>query len=98
VHPCIEPRQFRDALPRRGRRLGLTLLIPLVVGLGLAAVGNAMIIRPSQKLAQSAIPTSHLPETRISLLFPIGVAYGSDPDVVERVLVEEATRAAKGSR
>jgi small-conductance mechanosensitive channel len=57
-----------------------------------------MVILPNAKLAQSAIINCHLPEARMSLLFPIGVAYGSDPDMVERVLVEEATRAAEGSR
>ena len=36
----------------------------------------------------------HLPGPRMSLLIPVSVSYGADPDHVERALVEEATKAA----
>lgn len=55
---------------------------------------NNMIIIPNSKLAQSIVTNYYLPEKRMALLIPIGVSYGSDPEHVERVLVEEATRAA----
>ena len=36
----------------------------------------------------------HLPGPRMSLLIPVSVSNGADPDHVERALVEEATKAA----
>jgi small-conductance mechanosensitive channel len=57
-------------------------------------LSNAMVIVPNAKLAQSAITNYDLPESRIAVLIPVSVSYASDPDLVERVLVEEATRAA----
>ncbi|MBI2372159.1 MAG: mechanosensitive ion channel family protein [Deltaproteobacteria bacterium] len=55
---------------------------------------NNIIIVPNNKLAQSIITNYHLPEERMALLLPMSVSYASDPEHVERVLVEEATRAA----
>ncbi|HSC70088.1 MAG TPA: mechanosensitive ion channel family protein, partial [Candidatus Methylomirabilis sp.] len=55
---------------------------------------NNMIIVPNAKLAQSILTNYYLPEQRMSLLVPISVSYGSDPEQVEKILVEEATRAA----
>jgi len=55
---------------------------------------NNMAIVPNAKLAQGAITNYHLPEPRMALLLPVSVSYGSDPDHLERVLVEEATKAA----
>jgi len=57
-------------------------------------LSNALVVVPNAKLAQSAITNYDLPESRISLLVPVSVSYASDPDLVERVLVEEATQAA----
>ena len=55
---------------------------------------NNLVIVPNAKLAQNTVTNYHLPEPRMSLLIPIGVSYAADPDHVERVLVEEATKAA----
>jgi small-conductance mechanosensitive channel len=54
---------------------------------------NNMVVIPNSKLAQSVVTNYYLPEKRMSLLIPIGVSYSSDPDVVERILVEEAKKA-----
>jgi small-conductance mechanosensitive channel len=55
---------------------------------------NNMVIVPNAKLTQSILTNYYLPEQRMSLLVPISVSYASDPDQVERILVDEATRAA----
>jgi small-conductance mechanosensitive channel len=54
---------------------------------------NNMAIVPNAKIAQAAITNYSLPETRMSVLLPVSVSYAADPDHVERVLLEEATRA-----
>jgi small-conductance mechanosensitive channel len=55
---------------------------------------NNMVVIPNSKLAQSIVTNYYLPEKRMSLLVPIGVSYSSDPEKVERILVEEAKKAA----
>ncbi|RJQ39063.1 MAG: mechanosensitive ion channel family protein [Nitrospiraceae bacterium] len=55
---------------------------------------NNMVIIPNSKLSQSIVTNYYLPEKRMSLLIPIGVSYSSDPEKVERILVEEAQKAA----
>jgi small-conductance mechanosensitive channel len=55
---------------------------------------NNMVIVPNNKLSQSVLTNYHLPAREMVLQVPVGVGYGSDPDVVERVLIEEATQAA----
>lgn len=57
-------------------------------------LANNVIIIPNNKLSQSIITNYYYPEKRMSLLIPIGVSYESDPDIVERILVEEAQKAA----
>ncbi len=59
------------------------------------ALPNNLIIVPNAKLAQAIVTNYHLPEKRMSLLIPIGVSYDSDPDQVERILIEETIRGAK---
>ena len=54
---------------------------------------NNMVIIPNSKLSQSIVTNYYLPEKRMSLLIPIGVSYSSDPEKVERILVEEAKKA-----
>lgn len=54
---------------------------------------NNMVIIPNSKLAQSVVTNYYLPEKRMSLLIPIGVSYSSDPEKVEKILVEEAKKA-----
>jgi len=56
---------------------------------------NNMVIIPNSKLSQSIITNYYLPEQRMSLLIPIGVSYSADPEHVERVLLEEARKAAE---
>jgi small-conductance mechanosensitive channel len=55
---------------------------------------NNIVVIPNSKLSQSVITNYYLPEKRMSLLIPIGVSYASDPEKVERLLVEEAKKAA----
>jgi small-conductance mechanosensitive channel len=59
------------------------------------ALPNNLIIIPNGKLAQSIVTNYHLPEKRMSLLIPISVSYSSDPDHIERVLIEEARLGAE---
>lgn len=54
---------------------------------------NNMVIIPNSKIAQSLLINYYLPEKRMSLLIPIGVSYSSDPEKVERILIEEAKKA-----
>lgn len=54
---------------------------------------NNMVIIPNNKLAQSIVTNYYLPEKRMSLLIPVGVSYSSDPEKIEKILVEEAKRA-----
>ncbi len=56
---------------------------------------NNMVIIPNSKLAQSIVTNYYLPEKRMSLLIPVSVSYSSDPDKVERILVEEAKSGAR---
>lgn len=55
---------------------------------------NNIVVIPNSKLAQSVVTNYYLPEKRMSLLIPIGVSYSSDPEQVERILVEEAKKGA----
>jgi len=54
---------------------------------------NNIVIIPNSKLSQSIVTNYYLPEKRMSILIPIGVSYSSDPEMVERILVEEAKKA-----
>ena len=59
------------------------------------ALPNNLIVVPNSKLAQAIVTNYHLPEKRMSLLVPIGVSYDSDPELVERILIEEALSGAR---
>lgn len=54
---------------------------------------NNMVIIPNSRLAQSIVTNYYLPEKRMSLRVPVGVSYSSDPERVEKILVEEAKKA-----
>jgi small-conductance mechanosensitive channel len=54
---------------------------------------NNMIIIPNAKLAQAIVTNFHLPQRRTAVSIPVGVAYGSDPDRVEQILLEEVRAA-----
>jgi len=56
---------------------------------------NNVVVVPNKKVAESVITNYDLPESRMSLPVPVSVDYGSDPDRVEAVLVEEAVAAAR---
>jgi len=55
---------------------------------------NNIVVVPNAKLASAIVTNYSMPETQMSLLISVGVSYDSDPDVVERILIEEATAAA----
>ena len=57
-------------------------------------LANNLIIIPNSKLAQAIVTNYYLPERRVSLGIPVSVTYDADPDLVERVLLEEAKSAA----
>jgi len=59
------------------------------------ALQNNLIIIPNSKLAEAVVTNYSLPERRMSVLVQVGVSYDSDPDHVERVLLEEAQKAAR---
>jgi small-conductance mechanosensitive channel len=54
---------------------------------------NNVVVVPNKKVAESVITNFDLGETRMAVLIRVGVSYDADPDHVERVLVDEATRA-----
>jgi small-conductance mechanosensitive channel len=54
---------------------------------------NNMVIIPNNKLTQSILTNYYLPEQRMAVLIPIGTSYDSDPEHVERVVLEEAQKA-----
>lgn len=54
---------------------------------------NTVVVVPNAKLASSTIINYSLPTSDMSLLMPISVDYTSDPEHIERILVEEATNA-----
>ncbi|MBI3599428.1 MAG: mechanosensitive ion channel [Nitrospinae bacterium] len=54
---------------------------------------NNMVIIPNSKLAQSIVTNYYLPEKKMALTIPVSVSYSSDPENVEKILVEEAKKA-----
>jgi small-conductance mechanosensitive channel len=54
---------------------------------------NVVVTIPNKRVAESIITNYDLPEPRMAVLIRVGVDYGTDPDLVERLLVEEATQA-----
>jgi small-conductance mechanosensitive channel len=59
------------------------------------ALSNNLIIVPNAKLAQAIVTNFYLPEKRMSASVQVGVSYQSDPDHVERVLLEVGTQSAR---
>jgi small-conductance mechanosensitive channel len=55
---------------------------------------NNIVVVPNAKLASAIVTNYTMPESQMSLLVSISVSYESDPDQVEKILIEEATRAA----
>ena len=54
---------------------------------------NVVVTIPNKKVAESIITNYDLPEPRLALLVRVGVDYGSDPDRIEALVVDETTRA-----
>ncbi len=54
---------------------------------------NNVVVIPNAKLATQVITNYSLPGLEMSMNIPVSVSYDSDPDEIERVLLEEATRA-----
>jgi small-conductance mechanosensitive channel len=50
---------------------------------------NDMVILPNSKLTQSVLVNYHLPDPRRGISIVIGVPHDADPDMIERVLLEE---------
>ena len=50
---------------------------------------NNMVIIPNNKLSQSIVTNYYLPEKSMALSIPVSVSYASDPERVEKVLLEE---------
>ncbi len=59
------------------------------------ALANNLIVIPNSKLAQAIVTNFHLPEKRMGTNLQVGVDYESDPDQVERVLLEVARQGAE---
>lgn len=56
---------------------------------------NNIVVVPNAKLATAVITNYSMPESQMSVLVPVSVAYDSDPEEVERILIEEALKAAR---
>lgn len=54
---------------------------------------NNMVIIPNSRLSQSVVTNYFLPEKRMSISIRISVSYSSDPEKVERILIEESKKA-----
>jgi small-conductance mechanosensitive channel len=59
----------------------------------LRTLGNNYVVIPNSTLAKATITNYSAPETRMSYTLPVSVAHGTDPNRVEKVLLE-ATREA----
>ncbi len=57
-------------------------------------LGNNLIIIPNATMAKAIITNFNLPEKRMSVSIPVGVDYSCDPDQVETVLLDVASKAA----
>lgn len=54
---------------------------------------NNMVIMPNSRLSQSVVTNYSLPERGLALPMTFGVSYDADPEAVERILIDEATKA-----
>jgi small-conductance mechanosensitive channel len=54
---------------------------------------NNIILIPNAKLAQSIVTNYFVYDKKMMLRIPIGVSYESDPEKVEKVLIEEVEKA-----
>ncbi len=56
-------------------------------------IQNNMVIIPNSKLSQSIVLNYSLPEDKMSMPVAVSVSYDADPDFIERILIEEISRA-----
>ncbi len=61
----------------------------------LRTLTNTVVVMPNSTLAKAIITNYSMPEPRMSLVIPVGVAYGTDPSRVEKILLEIAQQAAR---
>ena len=54
-----------------------------------------VVIVPNKRVAESVIVNYDMPERRLALAVAVGVAYGSDPERVEAVVLDEAQKATR---
>lgn len=59
------------------------------------SLGNNLVVVPNSKLAQTIVTNYHLPQPAMSSSLQVNVPYDSDPDRVERLLVEIASAGAR---
>lgn len=56
-------------------------------------LSNDMVILPNSKLTQSVVTNYYLPDPQRGLSIVVGVSYRSDPEHVERILLDEVRKA-----
>ena len=54
---------------------------------------NVVVTIPNKRVAESIITNYDMPESRMALSIRVAVDYGADPDLVERILLEETKQA-----
>src|SRR3984885_164026 len=59
------------------------------------SLNNNFIFIPNNKLAQANVTNFYLPDKRLGVSIQVNVSCDSDPDQVERILLEEALSAAR---
>ncbi len=59
----------------------------------LKTLSNSTVIIPNSRLAGAVVTNHNLPEKRVSVGIVVHVSYASDPDLIEKLLIEEAKGA-----
>lgn len=59
----------------------------------LRTLPNNVIVVPNSKMAQSILVNYYLPEPKMAISIQVGTSYNADPEQVERVLLEETSKA-----
>lgn len=54
---------------------------------------NNIVVIPNSKLSQSIVTNYYLPEKRMAILIPVSVSYASDPEKIEKLLLDIAESA-----
>ena len=54
---------------------------------------DTMVVIPNNKLSLSVVTNYSLPEKKMLLILPVSVAYDSDPDRIEAILIDEVEKA-----